>query len=587
MSEADAMDIDDSASSSNSSSHAMERTSSNSGKSLDFKMTIANAAEDPAETSSRTISSEAGDEPYSHCDHLAVLLSDPDAKARTLKKYQALVSWYARLHAPSALPESGPRPAKRRKTDVPECDTCQKTLQRPFVCLSCNYGGCWKQGHITDHLQDLQHDFCVDVTSGAVFCRSCDDFVYGSVLESTYSSITLKLEEKETRFQESKSRKRRHTFEPWIPNASESAIIQKSEKVSCRGRRGLLNLGATCYLNVILQTFICNPLMRNHFLSDKHPHKLCKNTNCMCCEMDKLFTEIYSGTQPYGPASFLTTMWKAANEISGYQQQDAHEFLIAVLNQIHTSSRGSTSISCVCVVHSTFAGQLQSDVRCKNCGNVTSSVDLMLDISLDLGAKGQKPDNNEETLAGCLRRFTHPESLDLKCSKCNSSNETTKRLSIRKLPPVLSFTFKRFKHDSTATKMDTYVRFPATLNMAPYTAMASGTDPDPARLGPSALYEYELFAVVIHEGQVNSGHYTNFARFGDHWYHFDDDKVTPSTLRECLKSRAYMCVYVKRHLDYKEHETPSYILKQQQAAEKERLKAEEKQTKELAALAGL
>lgn len=168
--------------------------------------------------------------------------------------------------------------------------------------------------------------------------------------------------------------------------------------------------------------------MRNHFLSDKHPHKLCKNVNCMCCEMDKLFTEvrdasrsatrplhrptlidllhvkIYSGSQPYGPASFLTTMWKAANEISGYQQQDAHEFLIAVLNQIHSSSRGSTSISCVCVVHSTFAGQLQSDIRCKNCGNITSSVDLMLDMSLDLGAKGQKPDKNEETLAGCLRR---------------------------------------------------------------------------------------------------------------------------------------------------------------------------------------
>lgn len=48
-----------------------------------------------------------------------------------------------------------------------------------------------------------------------------------------------------------------------------------------------------------------------------------------------------------------------------------------------------------------------------------------------------------------------------------------------------------------------------------------------------------------------------------------------------------MCVYVKRHLDYKEHQTPSYILAQQQAAEKERLKAEEKQTKELALLAGL
>lgn len=48
-----------------------------------------------------------------------------------------------------------------------------------------------------------------------------------------------------------------------------------------------------------------------------------------------------------------------------------------------------------------------------------------------------------------------------------------------------------------------------------------------------------------------------------------------------------MCVYVKRHLDYKEHQTPSYILAQQQAAEKERLKAEEKHSKAIADLAGI
>jgi hypothetical protein len=33
--------------------------------------------------------------------------------------------------------------------------------------------------------------------------------------------------------------------------------------------------------------------------------------------------------------------------------------------------------------------------------------------------------------------------------------------------------------------------------------------------GPEALYEYELFAVICHEGQIDNGHYTNFARFQD------------------------------------------------------------------------
>ncbi|KAG8906326.1 hypothetical protein FRB99_007106 [Tulasnella sp. 403] len=129
--------------------------------------------------------------------------------------------------------------------------------------------------------------------------------------------------------------------------------------------------------------------------------------------------------------------------------------------------------------------------------------------------------------------------------------------------------------------------------MAPYTSLATGAKADPSLLGPGALYEYDLFAVVNHEGQVNSGHYTNYARFDDDWYRFDDEKVTPATLKDCLNSRAYMCVYVKRHLNYKQHKTPSYIVAQQQAAERERLKAaEEKESaklnlKELASLAGI
>ena len=34
-------------------------------------------------------------------------------------------------------------------------------------------------------------------------------------------------------------------------------------------------------------------------------------------------------------------------------------------------------------------------------------------------------------------------------------------------------------------------------------------------MGPDGMYEYDLFAVINHEGQMNNGHYTNFARFGN------------------------------------------------------------------------
>jgi ubiquitin carboxyl-terminal hydrolase 22/27/51 len=101
----------------------------------------------------------------------------------------------------------------------------------------------------------------------------------------------------------------------------------------------------------------------------------------------------------------LATTWKASAELSGYAQQDAHEFFISALNQIHSTSRGFTNVSCNCIIHSTFAGQLQSDVTCERCGNITSTVDPMLDISLELKGKGGEVSSAENTLGACLRRL--------------------------------------------------------------------------------------------------------------------------------------------------------------------------------------
>jgi len=84
------------------------------------------------------------------------------------------------------------------------------------------------------------------------------------------------------------------------------------------------------------------------------------------------------------------------------------------------------------------------------------------------------------------------------------------------------------------------------------------------------MYEYDLFAVINHKGQIDNGHYTNYARFQDEWYHFDDDKVTNSNLDACLNSPAYMCFYVKRHLDYKPYMTPSYVLTRENEAVREK-----------------
>lgn len=54
-------------------------------------------------------------------------------------------------------------------------------------------------------------------------------------------------------------------------------------------------------------------------------------------------------------------------------------------------------------------------------------------------------------------------------------------------------------------------------------------------------------------------------------------RVTPSNLGACLNSLAYMCFYVKRHLDYKPYTTPSYVLTRETEAVREKEMEKEKE----------
>ena len=53
---------------------------------------------------------------------------------------------------------------------------------------------------------------------------------------------------------------------------------------------------------------------------------------------------MFSGdAEPFVPHHFLFAVWSFADRLAGYEQQDAHEFFITVLDGIHTSCKGLNS----------------------------------------------------------------------------------------------------------------------------------------------------------------------------------------------------------------------------------------------------
>lgn len=231
---------------------------------------------------------------------------------------------------------------------------------------------------------------------------------------------------------------------------------------------------------------------------------------------------------------------------------------------------------------------------CMACGFTSTTYDPCVDISLDLeptqggsakmaSTKSLHPCNGEadclnsrhncgtSTLLGCLDRFTRPERLgsDQKffCQQCQVRQESLKQMSIRKLPLVSCFHIKRFEHSSVrkmSRKVDRYLQFPISLDMAPYLSSSilrsrfgnrifpfDGVEPDTSN---DLSSEFELFAVVTHSGKLDAGHYVTYLRLCNQWYKCDDAWITQVNESIVRAAQGYMMFYVQKMLYYKASE---------------------------------
>ena len=64
---------------------------------------------------------------------------------------------------------------------------------------------------------------------------------------------------------------------------------------------------------------------------------------------------------------------------------------------------------------------------------------------------------------------------------------------------------------------------------------------------------YDLFAVILHSGALNGGHYTSLAKNRDTWYEFNDKfviQLQKNEERKIINSNAYILFYQKRNIDF-------------------------------------
>lgn len=241
-----------------------------------------------------------------------------------------------------------------------------------------------------------------------------------------------------------------------------------------RGLRGIYNMGSTCFMSVILQAFVHNPLLRTFYLSDGHDVATCAQDECLSCGMGEFFQEFYGQdtTAGYIAADILATSWSSQQakfqSLSGDDEKDAHEyfqFLAEVLHETAVSRRLDSSDSqedpfqenredCSCIVHQTFYGQIQQSMTCHHCNDSRNTFQPFLDLNLGLEGSIKLNDGKQInthissqalTLQGCLNEeYTHEEQIEqYTCHECGDGQQGAKvQRSIKRLPNVLSIQFK-------------------------------------------------------------------------------------------------------------------------------------------------
>ncbi|TKA62531.1 hypothetical protein B0A55_12162 [Friedmanniomyces simplex] len=382
------------------------------------------------------------------------------------------------------------------------------TTSTTYLCLQCPTVSSTRERHRKDHV------FAVESDHGFIYCHDCRDFVYDPTFETLRTTTTSS--------HHAPLKKRKLSSSAALaPLTSEDRKLVRANTATtpcaATGLRGMYNMGQTCFMSVILQSLLHNPLIRAWYLSEGHRSSDCEREACTACALDEMFAEIYAQDkrEGYGAVHMLQGCWKGGGGLAGYSQQDAHEYLGFILNSLHTAitehdaaeeeGEGETvkkkkekdvkDSSCDCVVHQTFSGQLRSTVTCGACHNITTSLDPFMDLSLDIRStavvtkkKKLSMINGTTTiqevlpmeLTECLDRFTSPETLSSDsyyCRRCGGNREARKQLGLSRLPPILPIHLKRFSHSKglgVSSKVETRIRVPFVLDFGGY---LSGNDP--------------------------------------------------------------------------------------------------------------
>ncbi|XP_078386307.1 ubiquitin carboxyl-terminal hydrolase 8 isoform X3 [Cetorhinus maximus] len=349
------------------------------------------------------------------------------------------------------------------------------------------------------------------------------------------------------------------------PSASQIRNLNPVYGGMGRALTGLRNLGNTCYMNSILQCLCNTPHLaeyfnKNYYQQDINRSNILGHKGEVAEEFGVIMKTLWSGQYKcISPRDFKGRIGKINETFAGYVQQDSQELLLFLMDGLHedlnkadrkrykeedTNGLDDTRTAELAwqkhkrlnesIIVALFQGQFKSTVQCLTCHKRSRTFEAFMYLSLPL------PSSSKCSLQDCLKSFSKEEKLTdnnrFHCSNCKAHRDSTKKLEIWKLPPILLVHLKRFSYEGRwKQKLQTNVDFPLeNLDLSNYI------------IGPrNNVKRYNLFAVSNHYGGLDGGHYTAYCKNAvkQRWFKFDDQDVSEISASSVRSSAAYILFY--------------------------------------------
>ena len=294
---------------------------------------------------------------------------------------------------------------------------------------------------------------------------------------------------------------------------------------------GIQNLGATCYLNVLIQMLHQNVLVRDAILNMQVNDSLCNDRSIQDLSKSSVENDTKADDKEVKDAHMnfvvgalqdtfghLSSCIKGQHDLSLFvdllelnktEQQDPQEFsklFFAKLDDSQLPLRNSSLPD----IKQLISGKEIYSTTCTICGTVSSQSNEFREIGLNI--------EDCSSLELAMNRYQAAEMLEganqFSCSTCEKKTDARRCVEISETPNLLILKLMRYYYDR---KTNDKKKFQTALTFPPHLEVNNE--------------EFELTAVLYHKGNsAHGGHYVAelLEWEENNWWMFDDCSVTPT-----------------------------------------------------------